>query len=136
MTRADDYISVDDYDALGRDFHRFRDLAESRQRELEAARCLIRNLGETISQLYKELKIWETNCTGKHGSQENCAPKPCICKPPQSGPNWGSASSADPMCPVHGGIMQNGSAMVFRAPDGSCGQDNIGDPHSSGGDKP
>lgn len=34
-------------------------------------------------------------------------PKLCICKPPQSGPNWASASSADPSCPVHGGWPQN-----------------------------
>lgn len=31
----------------------------------------------------------------------------CTCKPPQSGPNWASASSADPACPVHGGWSQN-----------------------------
>ena len=58
MTRADGYVSVDEYQALGADFHRCRD-------QLDAAHRL-------IAQLQAELARWQTNCTGRHGSQMVC----------------------------------------------------------------
>lgn len=41
-------------------------------------------------------------------------PKVCICKPPVWGPNSVTASSADPMCPLHGGFMQNSASTNDR----------------------
>lgn len=37
--------------------------------------------------------------------------KSCICKPPVFGPNSITSTSADPMCPIHGGLMQNGASQ-------------------------
>jgi hypothetical protein len=41
-------------------------------------------------------------------------PKLCACKPPESGPNWASASSANPICPIHGGWPQNAGSPAQR----------------------
>ena len=34
-------------------------------------------------------------------------PNLCTCKPPEWGPNSVTSHCADPMCPLHGGFMQN-----------------------------
>lgn len=39
----------------------------------------------------------------------------CICTPPESGKDWMMVSTSNPMCPVHGGIMQNANSQAQSA---------------------
>ena len=60
----------------------------------------------------------EYSCLCRMGVYTRAEPKPapkCICKPAVIGPNSVSVPSADPMCPIHGGFMQN--AVPQRGPD-------------------
>jgi hypothetical protein len=42
--------------------------------------------------------------------QPQAAKPECTCRKPESGDNYGMAYTANPLCPVHGGVMRNTEA--------------------------